>query len=87
MVRSVRRVRLRRSDIAVVTSASVVTKLRPSSETQTDTGSPQTIKVFGHAGAVQAAVAHRWGFAHVSRVSQAYRRMYGRPPVATLHHH
>ncbi|MFC5064884.1 AraC family transcriptional regulator [Actinomycetospora atypica] len=32
-----------------------------------------------------AAVAHRWGFGHVSRFSQAYRRVYGRTPAATLH--
>lgn len=31
-----------------------------------------------------AAVAHRWGFSHVSRFSQAYRQVYGRPPGATL---
>jgi AraC-like DNA-binding protein len=33
-----------------------------------------------------AAVAHRWGFGHVSRFSQAYARVYGRPPGATLRH-
>jgi AraC-like DNA-binding protein len=32
-----------------------------------------------------AAVAHRWGFTHVSRFSQAYREVYGRAPGATLH--
>jgi AraC-like DNA-binding protein len=31
-----------------------------------------------------AAVAHRWGFNHLSRFSQTYREMYGRPPAATL---
>lgn len=31
-----------------------------------------------------AAVAHRWGFSHVSRFSEAYRRVYGRAPAATL---
>jgi AraC-like DNA-binding protein len=35
-------------------------------------------------GTTVAAVAHRWGFSHVSRFSQAYRRTYGRPPGATL---
>lgn len=33
-----------------------------------------------------AAVAHRWGFTHVSRFSQAYRQVYGRPPATTLRH-
>jgi AraC-like DNA-binding protein len=37
-------------------------------------------------GTTVAAVAHRWGFSHVSRFSQAYRRTYGRPPAATLRH-
>jgi AraC-like DNA-binding protein len=31
-----------------------------------------------------AAVAHRWGFTHVSRFAQAYREVYGRAPGATL---
>jgi AraC-like DNA-binding protein len=31
-----------------------------------------------------AAVAHRWGFGHVSRFAQAYRRTYGRAPGDTL---
>ncbi len=31
-----------------------------------------------------ADVAHRWGFSHVSRFSQAYQEIYGRPPAATL---
>jgi AraC-like DNA-binding protein len=31
-----------------------------------------------------AEVAHRWGFGHVSRFAQAYRRVYGRSPGATL---
>ena len=31
-----------------------------------------------------AAVAHRWGFGHVSRFAQAYRRIYGRAPGETL---
>ena len=35
-------------------------------------------------GTTVAAVAHRWGFTHVSRFAQAYRRTYGRPPGATL---
>jgi AraC-like DNA-binding protein len=38
-------------------------------------------------GTTVSAVAHRWGFSHVSRFSQAYRRMYGRPPGATLRGH
>jgi AraC-like DNA-binding protein len=33
-----------------------------------------------------AAVAHRWGFSHLSRFSQTYTRTYGRPPGATLRH-
>ncbi|WP_433782651.1 helix-turn-helix domain-containing protein [Actinomycetospora sp. CA-101289] len=35
-------------------------------------------------GTTVAEVAHRWGFSHVSRFSQAYRRVYGRAPGATL---
>ncbi|NMO88321.1 AraC family transcriptional regulator [Actinomycetospora sp. TBRC 11914] len=35
-------------------------------------------------GTTVAAVAHHWGFGHVSRFSQAYARVYGRPPGATL---
>jgi AraC-like DNA-binding protein len=35
-------------------------------------------------GTTVAAVAHRWGFNHVSRFAQAYSRTYGRPPGATL---
>ncbi len=31
-----------------------------------------------------AAVAHRWGFSHLGRFSQAYRREYGRSPSTTL---
>lgn len=33
-----------------------------------------------------AAVAHHWGFSHLSRFSQAYTRLYGRTPAATLRH-
>jgi AraC-like DNA-binding protein len=36
-------------------------------------------------GTTVAAVAHRWGFSHVSRFSQAYRRAYDRAPGETLH--
>ena len=35
-------------------------------------------------GTTVAEVAHRWGFGHLSRFSQAYRHTYGRPPGATL---
>jgi AraC-like DNA-binding protein len=35
-------------------------------------------------GTTVAAVAHRWGFGHVSRFAQAYRRVYGRAPGETL---
>jgi AraC-like DNA-binding protein len=35
-------------------------------------------------GTTVAAVAHAWGFSHVSRFSQAYRRVYGRAPGETL---
>jgi AraC-like DNA-binding protein len=35
-------------------------------------------------GTTVAAVAHRWGFSHVSRFSESYRRTYGRSPGATL---
>ncbi|HEY2192512.1 MAG TPA: AraC family transcriptional regulator [Actinomycetospora sp.] len=35
-------------------------------------------------GTTVAEVAHRWGFGHVSRFSQAYRRVYGRAPGTTL---
>lgn len=38
-------------------------------------------------GTTVTAVAHRWGFSHVSRFSQAYRRVYGRPPGTTLRSH
>lgn len=38
-------------------------------------------------GTTVATVAHRWGFGHVARFSQAYRRMYGRSPGATLRSH
>jgi AraC-like DNA-binding protein len=44
------------------------------------------LRAAGPCGATVAAVAHRWGFSHVSRFSQAYRRVYGRPPGATLRH-
>ncbi len=37
-----------------------------------------------HGATTVAAVAHRWGFNHVSRFSEAYRRVYGRSPRATL---
>jgi transcriptional regulator GlxA family with amidase domain len=36
------------------------------------------------AGTTVTAVAHRWGFGHVSRFAQAYRRTYGRAPGETL---
>jgi AraC-like DNA-binding protein len=36
-------------------------------------------------GTTVAAVAHAWGFGHVSRFAEAYRRVYGRAPGATLH--
>ncbi|MEZ0354205.1 AraC family transcriptional regulator [Mycobacterium sp. pR1184] len=32
-----------------------------------------------------AAIAHRWGFAHLGRFAAAYRAMYGEPPQQTLH--
>ncbi|MDT7746170.1 MAG: hypothetical protein QOE59_5248, partial [Actinomycetota bacterium] len=35
-------------------------------------------------GTTVAEVAHRWGFSHVSRFAQAYRRVYGRAPGETL---
>ena len=35
-------------------------------------------------GATVAEIAHRWGFGHVSRFAQAYRRVYGRSPSTTL---
>ena len=38
-------------------------------------------------GTTVAEVAHRWGFGHVSRFAQAYRRVYGRAPSATLRNH
>ncbi|MFC5066032.1 AraC family transcriptional regulator [Actinomycetospora atypica] len=37
-------------------------------------------------GTTVAEVAHRSGFSHVSRFSEAYRRVYGRAPSATLRH-
>jgi AraC-like DNA-binding protein len=43
------------------------------------------LRAAGPRGTTVAAVAHRWGFSHVSRFSQAYRRVYGRLPGATLH--
>jgi AraC-like DNA-binding protein len=31
-----------------------------------------------------AAVAHRWGFAHLGRFASAYRCRFGEPPSDTL---
>lgn len=33
-----------------------------------------------------AAIAHRWGFGHLSRFSETHRRRYGRSPAVTLRH-
>ncbi|MBM9466553.1 AraC family transcriptional regulator [Nakamurella leprariae] len=37
------------------------------------------------AGATVTAVATRWGFAHLSRFAEQYRRRFGQAPSATLH--
>ncbi|MDN5746323.1 MAG: helix-turn-helix domain-containing protein [Nocardioidaceae bacterium] len=36
-------------------------------------------------GATVASVAHSWGFGHVSRFADHYRRRYGESPSTTLH--
>ena len=35
-------------------------------------------------GTTVAAVAHRWGFAHLGRFTAYYRRRYGESPSQTL---
>ena len=35
-------------------------------------------------GSTVAAIAHRWGFAHLGRFAAAHKKMYGVTPLQTL---
>jgi len=44
----------------------------------------ETLREADPTGTTVAAVAHRWGFAHLGRFASAYRKRFGEPPSETL---
>ena len=77
--------RARRPAPCTTASAGISTRPRwptsgsSGSSAPTPSSAPRTLR-----GTTVAAVAHRWGFTHVSRFAQAYRRTYGRSPGVML---